>query len=166
MDLRFVRNYLLISVLIVLNSLLIVAYPNGDTVMSSIRQADDYSNPHLANGTDATLNPIAQGTFVNSTGWTFTFLCSNCITTDGRTFFSNATNPYLGWTQSTTALQNPSDPDAVLNFHDYFGSWGVNLTAAQSPDFASWASMASATNSTSTSTSKKPRSIRRGLHAF
>lgn len=147
--------------MIVLNSLLIVAYPNGDSILSSIRQADEYSNPHLANGTDATLKPIPQGTFVNSTGWTFTFLCSNCILTDGRTFLSNATNPYLGWTQSTTALQNPSDPDAVLNFHDNFGSWGVDLAAAKSPDFASWASMASVTNTTGVSSASRTRAIRR-----
>ncbi|KAI0129570.1 hypothetical protein BJ170DRAFT_279368 [Xylariales sp. AK1849] len=125
-----------------IGSLLVVVFPNGDSIQSSLRQADDYVSPHIVNGTDAAIQPIPSGTYVNGTAYTFTFLCSKCILTDGRTFTPNETTPILGWTQSPTALQDTSHNDAVLNFHINYGSWGVDLAAAKSPDYDSWAALA------------------------
>ncbi|KAH8646140.1 hypothetical protein BX600DRAFT_518992 [Xylariales sp. PMI_506] len=143
-----------------LNSLLVVSYTDGTTIYSSLRQADQYSNPHLINGTTASLNPIPQGTFVTDDegetpgSFTYTFLCEGCILTDGRTFATNTTtSPILGWTHSTTALQDPSDDVATLNFHDNYGSWVLNLTGAGSPDFATWASTATPGNGTTAAAS-------------
>lgn len=71
-----IRRVYFITVYIVQNSLLIVAYPDGGNITTSLRQADAYSNPHLANNTDAAILPISSGTFVNETAYTITFLVS------------------------------------------------------------------------------------------
>ncbi|KAH6657054.1 hypothetical protein BKA67DRAFT_178568 [Truncatella angustata] len=127
------------------NSLLLVTYPNGDSITTSLRQADEYANPHLINGTDAAIHSIASGTYVNETTYTITFLCTDCILTDGRTFYSNATQPVLGWAQSTDAIADPSSTNSTLNFHEKgYGNWYFNVEDAKSPDFDSWASQASA----------------------
>jgi cellobiose dehydrogenase (acceptor) len=128
---------------LVIGSLLVVAYPNGDNITHSIRQADDYVSPHLINGTDASIGTISAGTYVNDTAFTITFLCKDCILTDGRTFTLNETMPILGWAMSTDPIADPSSPESTLVFHQYYGSWGVEMDAAKSPDFDTWASMAS-----------------------
>jgi cellobiose dehydrogenase (acceptor) len=125
------------------NSLLVVAYPNGDSITTSLRQADAYANPHLVNGTDASVHPISSGTFVNETAFTLTFLCKDCILTDGRTFYSNATQPVLGWTQSSNAIADPSSDNSTLNFHDQYGNWYFTMDDAKSADFDAWAAQAS-----------------------
>ncbi|KAK6194038.1 hypothetical protein LQW54_011840 [Pestalotiopsis sp. IQ-011] len=126
-----------------LNSLLVVAYPNGDSITTSLRQADAYANPHLVNGTDAAVHPIASGTFVNETAFTITFLCKDCILTDGRTFYANATQPILGWTQSVNPIADPSSDNSTLNFHDNYGNWYFSMADAQSASFDEWAAQAS-----------------------
>ncbi|KAK6085977.1 GMC oxidoreductase [Seiridium cupressi] len=131
------------------NSLLVVAYPNGDSITTSLRQADEYANPHLINGTDAAVHPIESGTYVNETTFTITFLCKDCILTDGRTFYSNATQPILGWAHSTDAIADPSSTNSTLNFHNNYGNWYFSTEDAKSPDFEGWASQASSANASS-----------------
>ncbi|KAH8880829.1 CBD9-like protein [Thozetella sp. PMI_491] len=125
------------------NALLVVAYPSGDSVVSSLRQAVTYANPDVISDADVVLKPIADGTYVNSTAFVFTFLCSNCILDDGRTFTMETEVPLLAWAMSKNALSNPSSASAVLNFHSYFGTFGIDLPNAKFADFETWAGTAS-----------------------
>ncbi|KAH6887500.1 hypothetical protein B0T10DRAFT_71755 [Thelonectria olida] len=125
------------------SSLLIVAWPNGDSVVSSLRQATGYSNPDVLDDSTVTLKVIEDGTSVNSTAFTYTFLCEGCIKTDDTTFAASDTSAALGWALSKTALDDASDASGALNYHAAgFGGFGVTLTDAQSSDYATWAAMA------------------------
>lgn len=132
--------------IIVQNSLLIVAYPSGDAITTSLRQADEYANPHLINGTDAAVHPIASGTFVNETSYTITFMCTDCILTDGRTFYPNATQPVLGYATSFVPIADPKSTNSTLNFHSTYGNRYFNTEYAISAYFDEWASQASITS--------------------
>lgn len=131
------------------DSLLIVAFPNADNtqVLGSLRMAATYTNPAVV--TDyGTLTPIAEGTFANADGWSYTFLCSGCLADAAVSFDATATDIALGLGLSVDALQDPSAANAVLNSHSGTGGFGVNLEGARSSDFATWAAMASADTTT------------------
>jgi len=98
------------------NSLLAVAWPNGESIMSSLRTTTGYSNPSVYDG-DATIRTITEGTSVNSTGFTFTFLCEGCIV-DGMTFDVTADTGVLGWAMSSDSPTNPSSASSALEYHD------------------------------------------------
>lgn len=123
-----------------LNSLLLVAYPNGENVTASLRQATEYASPPLFEG-DAVLKPIPAGTFANSGGFSYTFLCQNCVV-DGLTFDGSDPDPVLAWVMSANVVDDPSSPSSVLNYHDNFGMFGADIEAAASTKFADWAAMA------------------------
>ncbi|KAK6223419.1 hypothetical protein LQW54_000537 [Pestalotiopsis sp. IQ-011] len=130
------------------NKLLLCAWPNGDAVVTAARIATTYANPTAYTG-DVTFYPIDDGTYVNSTHYSATFLCSGCITNDDDTFLtSDTSNAILGWAYSDTAPTTPSDTSSVLNYHSAgFGGFGMPLTYAQSADYDTWAALASSTAS-------------------
>ncbi|XTI94911.1 iron reductase domain protein [Cenococcum geophilum] len=101
--------------------LLVVAWPNGNQLVSSFRKAG-----HLAGAFSMT--PIAKGTYVNSTHYSYTFLCEGCLLTDGTTFATNTTS---GLSHSST-----------LNRHTLQGSYDLQVSAAESSNYAQWAAMA------------------------
>ncbi|KAI0018443.1 GMC oxidoreductase [Xylariomycetidae sp. FL0641] len=138
-----------------IDALLIATYPNGDSVTASLREASAYSNPGQFDG-DAKLMPIAEGTYVNDTGFTYTFLCSGCILDDGRTFTPSDEVAILGYAMSTDKVDNPSATDSILNYHDTFGMYGMHLEDAASADFKTWADMASTGTPTKPSTPTSP----------
>jgi cellobiose dehydrogenase (acceptor) len=126
------------------NSLLAVAWPNGDSVYSSLRTTTGYSNPGVFDG-DSVIKTIPEGTSVNSTGFTFTFLCERCIV-DGKAFNVTAETGVLGWAMSSASPTTPSSASSALEYHDQgFGGFGFDLAGAKSADFATWAALASAT---------------------
>lgn len=131
------------------NSLLVVSWPNGDEVVSSLRTTTGYSNPGVFSG-NATLKPIASGTSVNDTGYTYTFLCESCVI-DGMTFDVTTESGILGWALGTNAPDTPSSASSALQYHDGgFGIYGFDLAGAKSANFSSWAALASPGNSTTT----------------
>ena len=91
-----------------------------------------------------------QGTFVNSTHISSTFLCAGCINNDsfdpspaGR---SNG-DVFFGYAYSQTPVDDPSDIDTTLSDHtgkgaDY-GEFRVMLGDAKSDDYDQYAKMAS-----------------------
>ncbi|KAK2035236.1 GMC oxidoreductase [Colletotrichum zoysiae] len=126
------------------NKILIVAWPNGDSVQTSIRKASGYSNPDVVTDSGMTLKPITSGISVNETSFTYTFLCQGCITGDETTFAGTADTATFGWAYSTTALSDASSASVALNFHGAgFGLFGANLAEAKSADYATWAAKAS-----------------------
>ncbi|RYP78208.1 hypothetical protein DL771_000685 [Monosporascus sp. 5C6A] len=123
-----------------IHSLLLVAYPHGQDVTASLRTATQYAAPLLFEG-DAALKPIPEGTFADSTGFSYTFLCENCII-DDLTFNGSDPVPFLGWATSKNSVVDPSSPSSLLNYHDFYGMFGADIKAASSTKFAEWAAMA------------------------
>lgn len=128
-----------------LNRLLLVAWANGDEVVSTFRTASAYANPAVYDATEVSALPIEKGTFVNSTHFSFTFLCKGCIVGGTTTFKPTDETPVLGWALSAEDPTTPSDPASELPYHGAgFGLYGVPAASAQSAKFAEWAAMASA----------------------
>lgn len=96
------------------------------------------------------MTPIANGTFVNSTHLSYTYLCARCITGDSLSFAANASSITLGWSLSANAVMTPeSAVNATLKFHNTgYGSFDLDLENAKSADYGKWA--AEASNSTDT----------------
>ncbi|KAK7189588.1 hypothetical protein DPSP01_001582 [Paraphaeosphaeria sporulosa] len=129
-----------------LNHLLLVAWANGEEVVSTFRTAGAYANPAVYDATKVSALPIANGTFVNSTHFSYTFLCEGCIVGGDTTFKATDDPPVLGWALSSGNPTTPSDPASELPYHDAgFGLYGQPIAAAQSADFETWASWASKT---------------------
>jgi hypothetical protein len=103
-----------------------------------------YGSPAVATGT-FTQTPIANGTYVNSTHWTYTFLCSNCIQSDGTTFKATDAAPSIGWALSATAPAQKGSASSTVSKHSSQGQVAFDLTKARSANFATWKSWASAT---------------------
>ncbi|OJD29047.1 gmc oxidoreductase [Diplodia corticola] len=148
-------------------STLIAAWPNGDDIVASARKTNAYSNPSVMDG--VTLTTIPEGTFVNSTHYSYTFLCSGCITGDSGAFDVTGTTAVVGWAFSKTAPTTPSSADSALNYHAAgFGAFGMPIADAESADFATWSKLAtgssgssgsgSASNSTTTPAATTPSS--------
>jgi cellobiose dehydrogenase (acceptor) len=126
------------------NRLLLVAWPSGSSVLSSIRVATGYTNPEASTNSSISIKPISSGVSVDDTSFTYTFLCRGCITGDSLTFSSSADSTTFGWALSTTAVTSPDTTTSALNYHGGgFGLFGADLTSARSDSFATWAALAS-----------------------
>ncbi|KAF2088675.1 hypothetical protein K490DRAFT_23427, partial [Saccharata proteae CBS 121410] len=133
-------------------SVLIAAWPNGDDIVSTLRETNAYSNPAALSG-DSKLSPISKGTFVNSTHYSYTFLCTDCITGDSQSFDVTDDTAVMGWALSDTAPTTPAKSNSVLGYHSAgFGEYGMQLSKAKSADYSTWAAMASASTIGSNST--------------
>ncbi|KAL7621673.1 hypothetical protein AAE478_009000 [Parahypoxylon ruwenzoriense] len=124
-----------------INSLLLVVYPDGENVTASLRVAPEYASPLQFEG-DAILRSIPKGTFADSTGFSYTFLCENCIV-DDLTFDGSDPAPSFAWAMSTNPVADPSRPSSLLNYHDFYGWFSADIEAASSAKFAEWAALAS-----------------------
>jgi cellobiose dehydrogenase (acceptor) len=125
--------------------LLIVAWADGEDVVSSFRLASAYSNPDVYSNGTLTALPIADGTWVNSTHFSYTFVCEGCVVGGSTTWdFSSGTAP-MGYAVASSNPTTPSDSSSALTYHDVGANiYVANLTAAQSSQYATWASWGSA----------------------
>ncbi|KAF2830839.1 CBD9-like protein, partial [Ophiobolus disseminans] len=114
-----------------LGKLLVLAWPNQQTVVSSFRKTANYGSPAVATGTFSQI-PIANGTYVNSTHWTYTFLCSKCIQTDGTTFKATDTAPSLGYALNANAPAQRTNAAAAVSKHTAQGQAVFDLSKAKS----------------------------------
>ncbi|KAG2415949.1 hypothetical protein HFD88_007141 [Aspergillus terreus] len=129
-------------------TLLLAAWPNGDSVVSTLRKTSTYANPDVFSG-DASLTAIPDGTSVNSTHLTYTFLCSGCIVGSPTTFSASDETYFLGWALSKTNPTTPSSPSSVLPYHAAgFGSFKMLFSDAKSSKYSTWAAMAKSTGTT------------------
>ncbi|KAM5347789.1 hypothetical protein ACJ41O_007613 [Fusarium nematophilum] len=127
-----------------LRGLLLVAWADGDDIVTTFREAGSYANPDVYSETEVKALPIANGTFVNSTHISYTFLCEGCVIANKTSL--TAESPVLGWAISDTNPTDPSDPASALTYHAAgFGQYGVDIAAAKSAKYEQWASWASAT---------------------
>ncbi|KAF5672505.1 cellobiose dehydrogenase [Fusarium heterosporum] len=124
-----------------INSLLFVAWPNGDDIVTSFRLAGSYANPDVYKDTPVKATPIPDGVFMNETHATYTFLCEGCV--DKTVTSLTNENPIVGYAWSSIAIDSPADPEAALNYHGAgFGQFGLNIKDAASAKFADWADLA------------------------
>jgi hypothetical protein len=97
-----------------------------------------------------TISPIPQGTFVNSTHVSSTFLCTGCINSDSfdPAWAADTADRvvFLGYAFSQTAVDSPSDIDTALSDHTGrsagYSSFRVVLSEAKSDDYEKYAAMA------------------------
>ncbi|KAH8177163.1 cytochrome domain of cellobiose dehydrogenase domain-containing protein [Sarocladium implicatum] len=142
--------------------LLIVAWPNGNKVVSSFRVArnEDDSPPEVTG--DFSIVEIPEGTKVTASQMTFTFLCRNCLD-DGQKSFSpqNTRGKFaMGWALADRPVSNAADTAAELPFHNVgFDDFDAILSQARSPLFGEWAQLAGAgivSNGSTTAVPKDP----------
>lgn len=124
-------------------NLLAVAWPSNGEVVSSFRLATGYTSPATTTGSFS-MSPIPKGTFVNETAFSYTFLCSKCISEDPATGFVISPDfNIIGWAQSEDGLTDPSSASVALTYHNAgFGAFGMPLDDAKSADFEKWAALA------------------------
>ena len=120
--------------------------------MTTARVATNYTAsgviPYTANPT--TLSPIPQGTFVNATHLSATFLCRGCINSASFDPAWAADTPsrdvFFGYAFSQTAVAFPCDMDTRLSDHTGpgagYGAFRVVLGDARSDDYDTYAAMA------------------------
>ena len=96
-----------------------------------------YGSPPVATGSFTQI-PIVNGTYVNSTHWTYTFLCSKCLQTDGTTFAPDANSTTLGYALSSGAPANRANAASSVSKHSSQGEVKFDLVKARSKDFALW----------------------------
>ncbi|KAK0381092.1 hypothetical protein CLIM01_01556 [Colletotrichum limetticola] len=129
-----------------LNGLLFVAWADGEDIKTSFRMGSAYANPDVYTATEVSAVPIANGTFVNSTHFSYTFLCQNCI--NDKTSLAGD-SPILGWAYSDTSPSPVSDSAAALNYHSAgFGQFGLDIASAKSAKFDTWSKYAKAVETT------------------
>jgi cellobiose dehydrogenase (acceptor) len=155
------------------NSLLLMAYPYKNQVLTSFRYATGYDNPELYTG-DAKLTQVSSK--VNSTHYSVIFRCQNCLSWNqggatGSAQTSNG-NLVLGWCNAFPSPGNPSCPnDISIVQHDNGQSiFGAVLDSnAANPSYSAWAAKATATvtgscgATTTTTTTSTPTATPTGV---
>ncbi|RPB01276.1 FAD/NAD(P)-binding domain-containing protein [Choiromyces venosus 120613-1] len=119
-------------------NLLMVTWLNGNDVVSSFRMTSGYQEPTVYAGTTA---PVATKmyTVLNTTHYSYTFCCQNCVSwTDGG-FDPTANFTVMGWAVSSLAIGDKTNPASTLQHHDSgFGKYDVILTGTRSAQYAAW----------------------------
>ncbi|KAI0161861.1 carbohydrate-binding module family 1 protein [Hypoxylon sp. FL1284] len=131
------------------NSLLLMAWPYEDQILTSFRFASGYTSPDVYTG-DATLTQISST--IDESHFTLIFRCQNCLTWDQDGASGSASTSggalVLGWASALDALTNPSCPAEVgIAFHGNGQNiWGATLDeSAANPSYSEWAAKATAT---------------------
>ncbi|KAI1142024.1 carbohydrate-binding module family 1 protein [Hypoxylon sp. FL0543] len=131
------------------NSLLLMAWPYEDKVLTSFRFASGYTSPDVYTG-DATLTQISST--IDKDHFSLIFRCQNCFAWDQEGASGSASTSagllVLGWASSLQSLSNPACPTNVtIQFHNNGQSiWGATLDQdATNPSYSEWAAQATAT---------------------
>ncbi|KAF4636608.1 hypothetical protein G7Y89_g1471 [Cudoniella acicularis] len=127
-----------------LNALLLVVWPNGQKVLASLRKTANYGTPAIATGSFS-LSTIEKGTYVNSTHFTYTFLCKSCLQGDGLTFSPTEASAVLGFAISKAAPVTKSSVTTSFPKHDQQGNYQLDMTQATTASYASYAALANVT---------------------
>ncbi|KAG6918085.1 substrate-specific activator of APC-dependent proteolysis [Tephrocybe rancida] len=141
-----------------LQSLLLVAWPNGNSIISSARYATAFTQPVLTS---------LPSTKVNSTHWKWVYRCQKCVswtTTTGTTKsipISSGGAP--AWVYSDLAVDTPTDPQSTFEEHTDFGFYGFDFSSAHvsTAVYANWAAGGTGggtptTTTTTTTTTTQP----------
>ncbi|KAF8874745.1 hypothetical protein BD779DRAFT_1678607 [Infundibulicybe gibba] len=124
-----------------LQSLLLVAWANGNSIVRSARFATDYVQPVAMNGPVLTDLPSTK---VNSTHWKWVYRCQNCATWSTTTGTSGLPLSGFGapaWVWSDVAVDTPSNPQSTFAEHTDFGFYGLDFSQAHvsAAQYSNWA---------------------------
>lgn len=126
-------------------SLLLMAWPYENEVLTSLRYATGYSSPSVYTG-DAKLSILASS--VNSTSFTVVYRCQDCWRWDqggatGSVSTSSGTT-VLGRASADQAPGNPGCPNEItIPFHSRgSGQYGVPFSSATASSYSAYATMA------------------------
>lgn len=131
-----------------IDSLLLLAYPDRGAVRASLRFASDYTMPGVYTG-NATVGLISS--VITGTGFSLTFHCQDCLhwSQNGTTGSASTSSGMLdfGYAQSIEAPINPSCPEGLgLAQHDSHGTWTALLDdSAASESYDNWRAYATHT---------------------
>ncbi|EGN94368.1 hypothetical protein SERLA73DRAFT_77778 [Serpula lacrymans var. lacrymans S7.3] len=112
-----------------LNSLLLVAWPNANSVVFSSRYATQYALPTAYTGPIITSLP---STTVNSTHWKWVFRCW-----EGGSFDLGGAST-LAWAYSDVVVADPSDAQSSFQEHTDFGFFGEDFAVAHNRNYGSY----------------------------
>lgn len=129
-----------------LNKLLIAAWPSGTKIVGTFRETTKYGSPPEVKGA-FTQTPIPAGTYTNATHWSYVFVCAGCIATDGTTFNNTAAASTFGWAINAAAPATPASSSTTLAKHTAQGTYTLDLGAAKSASYATWAALAEKSSS-------------------
>lgn len=122
-----------------LNNLLLVAWANGNDIVSSFRFIGAYVDP-VVYDTEAKTTTLWSN--VNATHFSWTFRCEDCTTwNNGDGGFDPDTFGVMGYAVANLAdgVTDRSDPDSVILYHESgFGQWGMITAEAHSADYQEW----------------------------
>jgi hypothetical protein len=116
---------------------ILAAWPDGKgSVMASFRQATNEDNPPEVTG-NFNVRPIPDGTVVNATFLSYTFLCENCLDATLGLSVDSLGNAVMGWALSEKSpLGDASDAGVRLDFHERgFGPFTARLGEAATTQF-------------------------------
>ncbi|KAF6760392.1 cellobiose dehydrogenase [Ephemerocybe angulata] len=113
-----------------LNNLLLVAWADGDKIVSSPRIANGYTLPRVLDGPILTTLPSSK---VNATHWKWVYRCQKCISWEGASGTVSLPIDSSGasaWAWSNVAVTTPSDPASAFTQHTDFGFYGIDWSVA------------------------------------
>ncbi|EAU86798.2 cellobiose dehydrogenase [Coprinopsis cinerea okayama7 len=119
-----------------INNLLVVAWPNGNEVVASVRMAKPFNDPVLT---------ILPSTKVNATHWKLDYRCQGCTTwetANGPRSLPIDSAGAAAWALSKSPVDDPSDPDTTFAQHTDFGFYGQiwALSHVDAETYEHWAS--------------------------
>ncbi|KAI0514464.1 cellobiose dehydrogenase [Xylaria bambusicola] len=125
-------------------ALLLVAWVNGDEVLTSFRFATGYNFPEEYKGS-ANLTQISSK--VTDTGFELIYRCQDCFSWDhdGATGGVSTSSGFLvlGRASAKSVPSNPSCPSKIAyGQHDTFGQFGAPLATTVKDSYAAWARLA------------------------
>ncbi|KAJ3043402.1 hypothetical protein HDV00_005100 [Rhizophlyctis rosea] len=128
------------------NNLLVLAWANGNSIVTSSRYTTAYSAPTVYTGPTLTL---LKDSTVSGGNLRATIRCQNCRSwkaSDGSTYnFPTSGFQLLGYAHSTTAPTTPSDSSSAISFHQTYGEFGVSdVSSAQNSNYV-WVTRQSGT---------------------
>ncbi|KAF8657601.1 hypothetical protein AX16_002182 [Volvariella volvacea WC 439] len=126
-----------------LHNLLLVAWPNGNNIVRSLRMATDYVLPTVSSGPQILTDHPAS--FVNSTHWKWIYRCQNCVSWDSAVGPRSLPVDSFGvpaWAQGITPVDSPANPASTFQEHQFFGFFGLDWSASRvsTAQYNHWAS--------------------------
>lgn len=130
------------------NNLILLAWPNGEDVMTDFRYATGYTSPSRYDG-NATLSKISSS--VNETHFELTYRCEHCWVwnlegTDGNKIPSTTegARQILGWGQAAAGPSDPTDAGSAIEQHASANMLAFPIVDARNPAYTDYTSLASA----------------------
>ncbi|KDQ12663.1 carbohydrate-binding module family 1 protein [Botryobasidium botryosum FD-172 SS1] len=130
-------------------SLLLVAWQNAQTIVTSTRWTNAYALPTTYAGPVITQLP---STSINATHWKLVYRAQNATSWNGGSLDTTAF-PVLSWVLGETKPAQPANPASTFFQHTDFGFWSQDAASAHDAKYSSYLG-GGTTSSTSPTTSR------------